>query len=247
MGCSASTQNPSVIASSDERLVGQPHHRAKRDPLADKHLAGDSPGGREAPFSCSEPLPTPKVSRDGRLQFACLSPALLILDDLLSSEECDGLVALASGGAFARRARQRTVLASRLTCHPLLSPAWFSPGPDLRRSRVTDGHVSSGRTSHSTFLTGVKVRSGTRGQQLQMRCTRKSSTTCTDFSILAGKSPIGHPHRGTRDSGRQRSANAAGRHRWRTERFAGGLVRRSRASSGRAIHGVARLCTTLRQ
>jgi hypothetical protein len=123
MGCSASTQNPSVIASSDERLVGQPHHRAKRDPLADKHLAGDSPGGREAPFSCSEPLPTPKVSRDGRLQFACLSPALLILDDLLSSEECDGLVALASGGAFARRARQRTVLASRLTCHPLL------PGP----------------------------------------------------------------------------------------------------------------------
>ena len=164
MGCSASTQNPSVIASSDERLVGQPHHRAKRDPPADKHLAGDSPGGREAPFSCSEPLPTPKVSRDGRLQFACLSPALLILDDLLSSEECDGLVALASGGAFARRARQRTVLASRLTCHPLL------PGPDLRRSRVTDGHVSSGRTSHSTFLTGVKVRSGTRRQQLQMRC-----------------------------------------------------------------------------
>ena len=29
---------------------------------------------------------------------------------------------------------------------------------DLRRSRVTDGHVSSGRTSFSTFLTGAKVR-----------------------------------------------------------------------------------------
>ena len=101
MGCSASTQNPSAIASSDEHLVGQP--RAKRDPPADKHLAGESPGGRfEAPFSGAvvEALPALRVSREGKLQFASLSPALLILDDLLSSEECDGLVALASGGAF---------------------------------------------------------------------------------------------------------------------------------------------------
>ena len=110
MGCSASTQNPSAIASSDERtLVAQ--SRAKRDPPAEKHLAGDAPGGRfEAPFSgvVAEALPTLKVSRRGKLQFASLSPALLILDDLLSSEECDGLVALASGGASARPARQRS-------------------------------------------------------------------------------------------------------------------------------------------
>ena len=31
-------------------------------------------------------------------------------------------------------------------------------GVDLRRSRVTDGHVSSGRTSFSCFLTGEKAR-----------------------------------------------------------------------------------------
>lgn len=39
---------------------------------------------------------------------------------------------------------------------------------DLRRSRVTDGHVSSGRTSYSCFLTNDKVRSrrGSAGRQL---------------------------------------------------------------------------------
>ena len=111
MGCSASTQNPSAIATLDDHrcLVAQP--RAKREPQEDKHLAGDSPGGRfEAPFSgvAAEALPTLKVSRTSSLQFASLSPALLIIDDLLSSEECDGLVALASGGASARPARQHT-------------------------------------------------------------------------------------------------------------------------------------------
>ena len=54
-----------------------------------------------------------------------LSPALLVVDSFLSSEECDALVALAA--------------------------------TDLRRSRVTDGHVSTGRTSSSTFLTGDKA------------------------------------------------------------------------------------------
>jgi hypothetical protein len=33
-------------------------------------------------------------------------------------------------------------------------------GADLRRSRVTDGHVSSGRSSFSTFLTNDKARRG---------------------------------------------------------------------------------------
>ena len=56
--------------------------------------------------------------------WASLSPAMVVLDDFLSQEECEQLQALASG--------------------------------DLRRSRVTDGMISNGRTSFSTFFTGVK-------------------------------------------------------------------------------------------
>lgn len=101
MGCSASTQNPTAIASSDERLAGLP--RAKRDPQpADKHSACDSPARRfEAPYSgaaAEAPSGGVKVSKRGSLQWACLAPAMLVLEDFLTSDECDGLVALASGG-----------------------------------------------------------------------------------------------------------------------------------------------------
>jgi len=113
MGCSASTQH--AIAAAD----GLP--RAKRDPpAADKH-AGDSPGRRfEAPFSgasAEAPLAGVKVSkRGGPLQFASLSPAMVILDEFLTDEECEGLVALASGGALRWRARQGAPRACRAMC-----------------------------------------------------------------------------------------------------------------------------------
>ena len=119
MGCSASTQQPAIA--SEERL-GLP--RAKRDPVpADKLASGDSPSRRfEAPFSGASAeagsLCGLKVSKLGELQWASFSPAMLVLEDFLTGEECDGLVALASGGAPPARAQQgRAARVSRTTPH----------------------------------------------------------------------------------------------------------------------------------
>ena len=108
MGCSASTQNTQHAIASEERLPGL---RAKRDPPpTETQATGElSLGRREAPFSgaaVEAPLDLGvRVCTRNLLQWASFSPAMLVLDDFLSSEECDALVALASGGAPARPAR----------------------------------------------------------------------------------------------------------------------------------------------
>jgi len=85
----------------------------------------------------------------GNFRWRSLAPALLTIDNFLSSAECDQLVEIASSGVL--QAMQSMRLLS-------LSDAFVAT--DLRRSRVTDGHVSSGRTSTSCFLTGDKARWG---------------------------------------------------------------------------------------
>lgn len=102
MGCSASTQTPTAIGANDERLAGLPRSASKRDPPADKRAAGDSPARRfEAPFSGVAAETQSRgltLSTLGNLQWASYAPAMLVLEDFLTSDECDGLVALASGG-----------------------------------------------------------------------------------------------------------------------------------------------------
>jgi hypothetical protein len=58
----------------------------------------------------------------------------------------------------ARRAPRHRIAVLRSLAHTELA---HLARADLRRSRVTDGHVSSGRTSYSCFLTGEKARSAT--------------------------------------------------------------------------------------
>jgi len=81
---------------------------------------------------------------------------MLVLEDFLTSDECDGLVALASGGERRVRGHRKAPRGDR-EARLTLPASSCRLAADLRRSRVTDGHVSSGRTSFSTFLTGVKV------------------------------------------------------------------------------------------
>lgn len=107
------------------------------------------------------------------LQLLSMDPLLCIVDGFLSPEECAGVRHIASPGArsahfqppAAAQADFVASLESGSACggSPRISPAQQRPtapppaaAAELRRSRVTDGHVSSGRISQSTFLTAER-------------------------------------------------------------------------------------------
>lgn len=105
------------------------------------------------------------------LQLLSMDPLLCIVDGFLSIEECNAVCDLSSPGATRDEgpSLRRLLTIPLLTAPPfdlrLLRHSCVADPPsltlhrparpsELRRSRVTDGHVSSGRISQSTFLTG---------------------------------------------------------------------------------------------
>jgi hypothetical protein len=99
MGCSASVPTPAAIAE-EARCAALPSGKRERLPV-EKQAPGDSHSRREAPYSGDAAAAAAHVpARHGcEVAWQSLSPAMVIIDDFLSPEECDALIALASGGA----------------------------------------------------------------------------------------------------------------------------------------------------
>jgi hypothetical protein len=97
---------------------------------------------------------------------------------------------------------------SERECEDLMSLA----RPDLRRSRVTDGKLSEGRTSSSTFLTGSRQDNPV-VKAVERRILRAATRGAQDDRPL--RRPVHRATRGATQRHRQRARGGARRLRWR--------------------------------